>query len=63
MRIIYGDFTCIPAMLFEFLLLYVMQIIYLQATALHICLLFLDVALASHDPWKFVVSSTFSFFH
>ncbi|KAG5564360.1 hypothetical protein RHGRI_000528 [Rhododendron griersonianum] len=54
MRIIYGDFTCIPAMLFEFLLLYVVQIIYLQATALHICLLFLDVALASHDPWKFV---------
>ncbi|KAE9462689.1 hypothetical protein C3L33_05410, partial [Rhododendron williamsianum] len=25
-----------------------------EATALHICLLFLDVALASHDPWKFV---------
>ncbi|XP_059635153.1 uncharacterized protein LOC132277330 [Cornus florida] len=25
-----------------------------EATALHICLLFLDVALASRDPWKFV---------
>ncbi|GMP60188.1 hypothetical protein CsSME_00023167 [Camellia sinensis var. sinensis] len=25
-----------------------------EATALHICLLFLDAALASHDPWKFV---------
>uniref|UniRef100_A0A5B6ZS72 Putative CCR4-NOT transcription complex subunit 10 n=1 Tax=Davidia involucrata TaxID=16924 RepID=A0A5B6ZS72_DAVIN len=25
-----------------------------EATALHICLLFLDVALASHDPWKSV---------
>ncbi|CAL5438911.1 unnamed protein product [Camellia sinensis] len=25
-----------------------------EATALHVCLLFLDVALASHDPWKFV---------
>ncbi|XP_059637888.1 uncharacterized protein LOC132279852 isoform X2 [Cornus florida] len=25
-----------------------------EATALHICLLFLDVALASHNPWKFV---------
>ncbi|KAF5934923.1 hypothetical protein HYC85_026052 [Camellia sinensis] len=25
-----------------------------EATALHLCLLFLDVALASHDPWKFV---------
>ncbi|KAF5946052.1 hypothetical protein HYC85_016280 [Camellia sinensis] len=25
-----------------------------EATTLHICLLFLDIALASHDPWKFV---------
>lgn len=37
----------------------ILVIIYLQGIALRICLLFLDVALASVDPWKFFVSSTF----
>lgn len=32
---------------------------YLQTTALHICLLLLDVALASHDVSRCAVSSTF----